>query len=118
MNLLQDGAEPSAVSVTLYNLQRLSHFAEDRHAEYQSKAQSILRSNSQLLEQAPFALATMVSAGMVGDSGYRQVRQYTILSLWGLPDVEFNPDHSTLCLVHHAILALMNSASSSATHPS
>ncbi|KAI0088897.1 hypothetical protein BDY19DRAFT_890358 [Irpex rosettiformis] len=68
----QDGAEPSAVSVTLYNLQRLAHFAEDRHAEYQAKADSILRSNSQLLEHAPFALATTVSAGMVADSGYRQ----------------------------------------------
>ena len=73
--------------MTLYNLQRLSHFAEDRQAEYQSKAQSILQSNSQLLEQAPFALATMVSAGMVADGGYKQVRRYTILSLWGSPDV-------------------------------
>lgn len=70
---MQDGAEPSAASITLYNLQRLEHFAEDRHAEYQDKAQSILKSNSQLLEQAPFALGTMVSAGLIGESGYRQV---------------------------------------------
>ena len=57
--MLQDGAEPSAASITLHNLQRLTHFAEDRHAEYREKAESILRSNSQLLEKAPFALATM-----------------------------------------------------------
>ena len=61
------------MSITLYNLNRLSHFAEDRHAEYQEKAQSILRSNSQLLEHAPFALATMVSAAMVAERGYKQV---------------------------------------------
>ena len=70
----QDGAEPSAVSVTLHNLQRLAHFAEDRHVEYQAKAQSILQANSQLLAQAPFALATMVSAAMLGEQGYKQVR--------------------------------------------
>lgn len=68
----QDGAEPSAVSITLYNLNRLAHFAEDRHVEYQAKAQSILRSNSQLLEHAPFALATMVSAALIAERGYRQ----------------------------------------------
>ncbi|EKM56969.1 uncharacterized protein PHACADRAFT_92450 [Phanerochaete carnosa HHB-10118-sp] len=68
----QDGAEPSAVSVTLYNLNRLAHFAEDRHGEYREKAQSILRSNSQLLEHAPFALATMVSAALTAQRGYRQ----------------------------------------------
>jgi uncharacterized protein YyaL (SSP411 family) len=71
--VLQDGAEPSAVSITLYNLNRLSHFAEDRHSDYQAKAQSILRSNSQLLEHAPYALATMVSAAMVAQRGYKQV---------------------------------------------
>ena len=71
---IQDGAEPSAVSVTLYNLNRLSHFAEDRHEDYQAKAQSVLRSNAQLLEHAPFALATMVSAVMVAQRGYKQVR--------------------------------------------
>lgn len=69
----QDGAEPSAVSVTLHNLQRLAHLAEDRHVEYQGKAQSILQSNSQLLGQAPFALATMVSAAVLAERGYKQV---------------------------------------------
>ncbi|KAI0694518.1 hypothetical protein BC835DRAFT_1406417 [Cytidiella melzeri] len=68
----QDGAEPSAASVTIYNLQRLAHFAEDRHVEYREKAESILRSNSQLLDQAPFALATMVSGAMLSENGYRQ----------------------------------------------
>ena len=70
----QDGAEPSAVSVTLYNLNRLAHLTEDRHTEYQEKAKSILNSNSQLLENAPFALATMVSAALIAQRGYKQVR--------------------------------------------
>ncbi|PSS29549.1 hypothetical protein PHLCEN_2v2961 [Hermanssonia centrifuga] len=68
----QDGAEPSAVSVTLHNLYRLAHFAEDRHAEYGANAESILRTNSQLLNHAPFALATMVGAAMSANKGYRQ----------------------------------------------
>ncbi|KAI0336630.1 hypothetical protein GY45DRAFT_1315214 [Cubamyces sp. BRFM 1775] len=68
----QDGAEPSAVSITLSNLQRLAHFAEDRHAAYNEKAKSILASNGQLLSQAPFALASMVSAAMMADKGYMQ----------------------------------------------
>lgn len=69
----QDGAEPSAVSVTLSNLQRLEHFAEDRHAEYQKKAKSVLASNAQLLGAAPYALATMVSAALLAQKGYKQV---------------------------------------------
>ncbi|KZT07968.1 uncharacterized protein LAESUDRAFT_698029 [Laetiporus sulphureus 93-53] len=69
----QDGAEPSAVSVTLSNLQRLAHFAEDKHKEYTEKAQSILTSNGQLLEAAPFALATIVSAAMARQKGYKQL---------------------------------------------
>ncbi|KAI0707578.1 hypothetical protein C8T65DRAFT_740356 [Cerioporus squamosus] len=68
----QDGAEPSAVSITLFNLQRLAHFAEDKHTEYNEKAQSIIASNGQLLKQAPYALATMVSAALMADKGYMQ----------------------------------------------
>ncbi|CCM05079.1 uncharacterized protein FIBRA_07286 [Fibroporia radiculosa] len=69
----QDGAEPSAVSVTLSNLLRLSHFAEDRHKEYDEKAKSILASNAQLLGAAPYALAAMVSAAMCREKGYKQI---------------------------------------------
>ncbi|KAI8968808.1 hypothetical protein BD414DRAFT_582030 [Trametes punicea] len=68
----QDGAEPSAVSVTLSNLQRLAHFAEDNHAAYNEKAKSVLASNGQLLSRAPYALASMVSAAMMADKGYMQ----------------------------------------------
>lgn len=77
---MQDGAEPSAVSVTLANLQRLAHLAEDRHAEYNTKAKSILSSNGQLLTRAPFALASMVSAAMMADKGYMQVRIRSLLT--------------------------------------
>lgn len=70
----QDGAEPSAASVTLSNLQRLAHFAEDRHAAYTEKAQSIVSSNGQLLTKAPHALASMVAAALMAGRGYRQVR--------------------------------------------
>ncbi|KAF9809802.1 hypothetical protein IEO21_07245 [Rhodonia placenta] len=68
----QDGAEPSAVSVTLSNLLRLAHFAEDRYKEYQEKANSVLAANAQLLGAAPFALATMVSAAMLTERGLKQ----------------------------------------------
>ena len=70
----QDGAEPSAVSITLSNLQRLAHFAEDNHAAYTEKAQSILASNGQLLKQAPHALGSMTSAALLAKMGYVQVR--------------------------------------------
>ncbi|GBE89148.1 hypothetical protein BKA93DRAFT_862980 [Sparassis latifolia] len=69
----QDGAEPSAASITLSNLHRLAHFAEDRHAEYQEKAQSILTSNGQILAAAPFALAAMVSTALMAERGYKQL---------------------------------------------
>ncbi|KAI0777401.1 hypothetical protein BD413DRAFT_609765 [Trametes elegans] len=68
----QDGAEPSAVSITLSNLQRLAHFAEDRHAAYTEKAKSVLDSNGQLLSRVPHALASMVSAAMAASKGYMQ----------------------------------------------
>ncbi|KAL7283967.1 hypothetical protein ACG7TL_001239 [Trametes sanguinea] len=68
----QDGAEPSAVSVTLSNLQRLAHFAEDKRADYTEKARSVLASNGQLLSRAPYALASMVSAALLEDKGYMQ----------------------------------------------
>lgn len=61
------------MSVTLSNLQRLAHFAEDRHNEYQEKVNSILASNAQLLGAAPYALATMLGAAMLGRKGYKQV---------------------------------------------
>ncbi|KAJ3014701.1 hypothetical protein NUW54_g1237 [Trametes sanguinea] len=69
----QDGAEPSAVSVTLSNLQRLAHFAEDKHADYNEKAKSVLASNGQLLSRAPYAYASMVSAALLAEKGYMQV---------------------------------------------
>ena len=69
----QDGAEPSAASVTLANLFRLSHIAEDAHAEYEKKAESILRANATLLEHAPFALGAMVGNALVRERGYVQM---------------------------------------------
>ncbi|KAI0074994.1 hypothetical protein K474DRAFT_1709403 [Panus rudis PR-1116 ss-1] len=68
----QDGAEPSASSVTLSNLNRLSHFADNRHGEYHAKADSIVKANAQILKQAPFALANMVSGAMLSLKGYKQ----------------------------------------------
>ncbi|KAI1788099.1 hypothetical protein LXA43DRAFT_1161917, partial [Ganoderma leucocontextum] len=68
----QDGSEPSAVSVTLSNLQRLAHFAEDHHTAFDDRAKSILASSGQLLKQAPHALATMVSNALMGEKGYKQ----------------------------------------------
>ncbi|CAL1708631.1 unnamed protein product [Somion occarium] len=72
MKEAQDGAEPSAASISLYNLNRLSHFAEDKYKDYHTKARSVIKSNSQLLNSAPFAVATMVSAAMMWQKGYKQ----------------------------------------------
>ncbi|OCH88385.1 hypothetical protein OBBRIDRAFT_734556 [Obba rivulosa] len=69
----QDGAEPSAQSVSFYNLQRLSHFAEDRHAAYQEKARGILEADAQVLGQAPYALATMVGGMLAAEKGLKQL---------------------------------------------
>ncbi|KZT68420.1 hypothetical protein DAEQUDRAFT_712033 [Daedalea quercina L-15889] len=69
----QDGAEPSAASVTLANLYRLAHIAEDYHTEFGEKAGSILRSNAQLLEYAPFALGAMLANAVVHERGYVQM---------------------------------------------
>ena len=82
--LRQDGAEPSAVSVTLSNLQRLAHFAEDSHAAYNDKAKSILASNGQLLKQASHAMGTLVGNALMGGMGYKQVRPTTgaCLPIW------------------------------------
>lgn len=71
---VQDGAEPSVASVAVHNLQRLAHFAEDRHAEYQEKAKRTLFSQSQIIEHTPFMVATMVGAAVTAEKGYRQVR--------------------------------------------
>ncbi|GJE86611.1 thioredoxin domain-containing protein [Phanerochaete sordida] len=68
----QDGAEPSAASISLYNLHRLAHIAEDRHAQYHERAAGVLRTHGQLLEHAPFALATMLSAALLAQRGLRQ----------------------------------------------
>lgn len=68
----QDGAEPSAISISSYNLHRLSHLAEDRYTEYIAKAEGIIKSNSQLLSAAPRGLGTLVSSGYVAKKGYRQ----------------------------------------------
>lgn len=69
----QDGAEPSAASVALANLLRLSHIAEDAHAEYAGKAEGVLRANAPLLEHAPFALGGMVGSAVVRERGYVQM---------------------------------------------
>ncbi|TBU27045.1 hypothetical protein BD311DRAFT_866380 [Dichomitus squalens] len=68
----QDGAEPSAVSVAVSNLQRLAHFAEDNHSAFTEKTTSTLASNGQFLKQAPHALAYLVSAALTGEKGYMQ----------------------------------------------
>ncbi|KAH9930526.1 Six-hairpin glycosidase-like protein [Epithele typhae] len=68
----QDGAEPSAASITLSNLQRLSHFDADSHTAYSEKAQSIVISNGQILNKAPFVSSAMLSAALMADKGYMQ----------------------------------------------
>lgn len=69
----QDGAEPSAAAVTLANLGRLAHVAEDARAEYEEKAESVLRANAQMLESTPGALGAMVGNALVRARGYVQM---------------------------------------------
>jgi len=70
--LLQDGAEPSAVSITLSNLARLSHFDTAQTENYNEKILRTFKSIAPLLEGAPRTLATSVIALMQQVAGYRQ----------------------------------------------
>lgn len=70
--LLQDGAEPSAASITLSNLTRLSHLDTIQTEKYSGKILQTYKSVAPLLERAPRALATSVIALMQQVTGYRQ----------------------------------------------
>ena len=70
--LLQDGAEPSAVSITLSNLARLSHFDTVQTEKYNERILRTFKSIAPLLDGAPRALATSVIVLMQQVAGYRQ----------------------------------------------
>ncbi|KAF8329803.1 uncharacterized protein EI90DRAFT_3155219 [Cantharellus anzutake] len=67
-----DGAEPSAVSITLSNLVRLSHIDTSRYEFYNDRIDRTITSIASLLERAPHALANSLSAFIRRQAGYRQ----------------------------------------------
>lgn len=68
----QDGAEPSAVSITLSNLARLSHFDTSKNETWNQRISQTLKNIAPFIEGAPRALATSVAALMQQQAGYRQ----------------------------------------------
>lgn len=68
----QDGAEPSAVSVTLSNLIRLSHIDTCRYEHYNKRIDRTIASIAPLLERTPRAVANSLLALIQREAGYRQ----------------------------------------------
>lgn len=69
----QDGAEPSALSVSLSNLYRLSSLVTVEEYDLKSKAERTLSSQSSMLAKAPYALGMMVGAAKLGMKGMKEV---------------------------------------------
>ncbi|WVQ72154.1 hypothetical protein IAR50_001699 [Cryptococcus sp. DSM 104548] len=69
----QDGAEPSAASVSAQNLSRLSLFLSAKYEHYESQAESTFLSMAPLISQAPRAVGYAV-AGLVDlEKGWREI---------------------------------------------
>lgn len=69
----QDGAEPSALSVSVSNLYRLSYLITTEGSQLRDKAEKTLASQGNMLERAPYALGMMVAAAQMGPHGLKQV---------------------------------------------
>jgi len=69
----QDSAEPSAMSVSVHNLSRLSLLATNDFDKYEKRAEDTYLSLSAELTQAPRAFAYTVSGVMDLEKGYREV---------------------------------------------
>lgn len=69
----QDGAEPSALSVSLSNLYRLSSFITSEEYDLKSKAERTLSSQGSMITRAPYALGMMVGAAEMGVKGMKEV---------------------------------------------
>ncbi|GJJ13380.1 hypothetical protein Clacol_007633 [Clathrus columnatus] len=69
----QDGAEPSALSVSLSNLYRLASLITDEEYDLKSKAERTLSSQSNMIAKAPYALGMMVGAAEMGTRGMKEV---------------------------------------------
>lgn len=82
----QDGAEPSAASVALHNLQRLSIMASNHYEQWHRKAEEAYACNEAMLKRAPHAFATSVAALMDQQRGYKE------LIITGSPDSDFVRD--------------------------
>lgn len=74
----QDGAEPSANSVSASNLLRLSHYCGRR--EWLQRSQQLLAAFSDRLTRVPIALPEMVQALMAEHSELQQVSHSLNLS--------------------------------------
>lgn len=85
----QDGAEPSANSVSAFNLLRLSHYTGRQ--EWLQKSQRLLAAFTDRLTRAPIALPEMVRALMAQHYTLKQVLAllavqltfyFSLLDLW------------------------------------
>nr|ODN92873.1 cold-induced thioredoxin domain-containing protein [Cryptococcus depauperatus CBS 7855] len=69
----QDGAEPSAASISAHNLSRLSLFLSSKAQQYQQQAEKTWVSMGQLIVQHPRAVGYAVSGLIDLEKGWREV---------------------------------------------
>ena len=71
----QEGAEPSAMAVSVANLYRLAHLLDEMRDDYAAKAQACVLGASSLLQRAPFAMGTLTSNALLDEEeeGIKQV---------------------------------------------
>ena len=72
----QEGAEPSAMAVSVANLYRLAHLLDDKRDDYAHPAQACVIGAGSLLKRAPFAMGTLTGNALLDEEeeGIKQVR--------------------------------------------
>jgi uncharacterized protein YyaL (SSP411 family) len=95
----QDGAEPSATSVSVHNLARLALYASDNFEVYEKQAEDVYLSIGEELGSVPRAWGGVVAGLMQLERGWREVSDVSRQSGLGLilqfvvtgPDAEAKP---------------------------
>ncbi|KIJ57162.1 hypothetical protein M422DRAFT_23262 [Sphaerobolus stellatus SS14] len=105
----QDGAEPSALSLSVSNLFRLSGFITEEEYDMRSKAERTLTSQVAMIERAPHALGMMVGAAQMGVYGMKEVivtglsKDNVTTSLLGALRTKFVPNRNLIFLDFDAL---------------
>uniref|UniRef100_A0A3Q1CQE9 Spermatogenesis-associated protein 20-like TRX domain-containing protein n=1 Tax=Amphiprion ocellaris TaxID=80972 RepID=A0A3Q1CQE9_AMPOC len=101
----QDGAEPSANSVSAFNLQRLSHYTGRQ--DWLQKSQQLLTAFSDRLNKVPIALPEMVRSLMAQHYTLKQVILTPTQTLIDNNEYAFNHQRDFLCCVHSSFVVML-----------